>query len=195
MVNGLRNYISQFIDLSDEDFNAFLSFTEIRNFSKKQKIIKPGETENYLNLVIKGLVRKYFLKGKEEKVTYIAKENQLINSMGSFLAEAPSIYFVESIEDTTLLSITKQNLEKLYETSQMIERLSRLVLTSLLMQKEKQEYDQIRLTIRERFIRFMQDNPDLLQRVPQKHLASYLNIKPETFSRMKHLMQKRINNE
>jgi CRP-like cAMP-binding protein len=191
MLGTLKKYVSDFIQLSEEDFNAFSAFVEIRNFEKKKKIISPGETETYLNLVVTGLVRKYFLKGKEEKVTYIAKENFLVNSMGSFLSGSPSIYFVEAIEPTTLLSIKKQDLENLYDTHHNIERLSRLVLTSLFIQREKQDYDQIRLSVRERFIQFMQNNPDLLQRVPQKYLASYLNIKPETFSRMKHLMKKR----
>jgi CRP-like cAMP-binding protein len=191
MVGTLKNYVSNFITLSEEEFNAFSVFVEVRHFEKKQKIISLGETEIYLNLVVTGLVRKYFLKGKEEKVTYIAKENFLVNSMGSFLSGSPSIYFVEAIEPTTLLSIKKQDLENLYDTHHNIERLSRLVLTSLFIQREKQDYDQIRLSVRERFIQFMQNNPDLLQRVPQKYLASYLNIKPETFSRMKHLMKKK----
>ncbi|HEX4372979.1 MAG TPA: Crp/Fnr family transcriptional regulator [Puia sp.] len=191
MIDTLKKYVSNFIDLSEEDLNALSAFVEIRHFEKKQKIISPGETETYLNLVVKGLVRKYFLKGKEEKVTYIAKENFLANSMGSFLSGSPSIYFVEAIEETTLLSIKKQDLENLYDSHHNIERLSRLVLTSLFFQREKQDYDQIRLSVRERFIQFMQNNADLLQRVPQKYLASYLNIKPETFSRMKHLMKKK----
>jgi CRP-like cAMP-binding protein len=191
MIGTLKNYVSDFIKLSEEEFNAFSAFVEMRHFEKKQKIISPGETEIYINLVESGLVRKYFLKGKEEKVTYIAKENFLVNSMGSFLSGLPSIYFVEAIEQTTLLSIKKQDLENLYDTHPTIERLSRLVLTSLFIQREKQDYDQIRLSVRERFIQFMQNNPDLLQRVPQKYLASYLNIKPETFSRMKHLMKKK----
>lgn len=191
MLIALRKYLSKYIELSDEDFDALASMVEIRNIEKKQKLIEPGETENYLNLVARGLVRKYFLKGKEEKVTYIAKENHLINSAASFLSGLPSIYFVEAIEPSTIFSITKQNLEKLYDSSHNIERLARLVLTALYIQKEKQEYDVIRLSVRERFIQFMHNNPDLLQRVPQKYLASYLNIKPETFSRMKHLLKKK----
>jgi hypothetical protein len=58
-------------------------------------------------------------------------------------------------------------------------------------QKEDWEYDRMRLNTRERFVQFIHNNSELLQRVPQKYLASYLNIKPETFSRMKHLLQKK----
>jgi CRP-like cAMP-binding protein len=49
----------------------------------------------------------------------------------------------------------------------------------------------MRLDTRERFLQFVERNPELVQRVPQKYLASYLNMKPETFSRLKHLLKKR----
>ncbi|SRR5579871_231134 len=192
MLSTLKKYVSRYTELAEEDFNAIANLVEIRTFEKKQKLIRPGEKEIYLNLIIKGLVRKYFMKGREEKVTYIAKENHLINSISSFLSDSPSIYFVEAVEPSTVISISKENLEKLYQTRPQIEKLARLILTALYTQKEKSEYDQMRLTVRERFIQFMNNNADLLQRVPQKYLASYLNIKPETFSRLKHLMQKKF---
>ena len=187
----LRKYISKYIDLPDEDFNRLVAKVEIRSFDKKQKLISEGETENYLNFVEKGLVRKYFLKGREEKVTEIVNENHLINSMVSFISGLPSIYFIEAIEATTVLSITNENLEELYISCLKLERLTRLIISESYILREKRDYDQMRLSVRERFVQFMQNNPDLLQRVPQKHLASYLNIKPETFSRMKHLLRKK----
>jgi len=67
--------------------------------------------------------------------------------------------------------------------------MSRLIITELFLQKEYWELERIRYTTKERFVRFMAENPDLFQRVPQKYLASYLNIKPETFSRLKHLLR------
>jgi len=190
----LRRYISNYITLSDRDFDYLMAKVELRNFDKKQKLIIPGEIENYLNFVEKGLVRKYFIKGREEKVTEIVNENHLINSMVSFISGLPSLYFVEAIEPTTVLSITNESLENLYNSSFKFERLTRLIISATYIQNERQNYDQMRLSVRERFIQFMQNNPDLLQRVPQKHLASYLNIKPETFSRMKHLLRKRTLN-
>lgn len=194
MREALRRYISNYITLSDRDFDYLMAKVELRNFDKKQKLIIPGEIENYLNFVEKGLVRKYFIKGREEKVTEIVNENHLINSMVSFISGLPSLYFVEAIEPTTVLSITNESLENLYNSSFKFERLTRLIISAAYIQNEKQNYDQMRLSVRERFIQFMQNNPDLLQRVPQKHLASYLNIKPETFSRMKHLLRKRTLN-
>jgi CRP-like cAMP-binding protein len=176
--------------LSDEEFSLLARMLEIRNFDKKQQLITAGEVENYLNFVVKGLVRKYFQKGKEEVITQIARENDIISSSVSFLSGEPSTYFVETLEPCVFLSVSRQNIEKLYNESPRIERLGRLIITNVFLQKEQWEHESIRMDTRERFLRFIQNNSDLVQRVPQKYLASYLNMKPETFSRLKHLVKK-----
>ncbi len=191
MLETLKKYLLGFALLSEDDFDLLAQKVEIRHFDKKQQIIKIGETDKYLNFVAKGLVRKYFLKGREEMVTQIAQENELINSSGSFLLGTPSTYVVETIEPTTFLSITMENLEEIYSKSHQLEHLGRLIITNLFLKKEAWEHERMRLNTRDHFVQFLRNNSDLLQRVPQKYLASYLNIKPETFSRLKHLLQKK----
>jgi hypothetical protein len=85
-----------------------------------------------------------------------------------------------------------QHAEEFYRMGAKMERLGRLIVTEQFLNKENWEYDRMRLDSHERFIRFVEGNPDLLRRVPQKYLASYLNIKPETFSRLKHLLIKKV---
>jgi hypothetical protein len=98
---------------------------------------------------------------------------------------------VETIEPTTLISISRSQIESFYKQDPRWEKLGRLIITELFLEKEKWELERICYTTRERFVRFVSGNYDLFQRVPQKYLASYLNIKPETFSRLKHLLQKK----
>lgn len=186
MLDALRQYISGFVSLSNEEFTLLADTLVIRNFDKKELLTNAGEVENYLNFVVKGLVRKYFLKGRTEVITQIAKEGEFVNSSASFLAGTPSPYVVETLEPSTFLSITRQQLEKLYEESPRIERLGRIAITHLFLQREEWEHECLRLDTRERFMHFVKNNPDMVQRVPQKYLASYLNMKPETFSRLKH---------
>jgi CRP-like cAMP-binding protein len=191
MLEPLRQYVSKYTELTDAEFAGLAQTLEIRSFDKKQQLVKIGEVENYLNFIVKGLARKFFYKGKEEVITQIAKENDMISSSVSFLSGAPSTYLVETLEPSTFLSISRQHVEMLYKESPRIERLGRLLITHFFLQKEEWEHECIRLDTRERFLRFVQNNSDLLQRVPQKYLASYLNMKPETFSRLKHLLKKR----
>ena len=190
LLDTAKQFVSKFVALSDKEFGQLAQVLEIREFDKKHLLIKEGDVEPYLNFVVKGLARKFFYKNKEELVTQIARENDLISSYESFLTGSPSTYAVETIEPTTFISITKENVDNLYLSSPKMERLGRMIVTQQFLFKEHWEYDRMRLTSHERFIKFIQENRDLLQRVPQKYLASYLNIKPETFSRLKHLLRK-----
>ncbi|MFL5742169.1 MAG: Crp/Fnr family transcriptional regulator [Flavisolibacter sp.] len=185
-------FLHKFIDLSEDEFDRLIRpFLELRHFKKKQTILAAGEVEEYLNFVTRGLVRKFYKKGKEEINTQISTEGHIIHAQESFHSRTPSEYVIEAIETTTLVSITYENLEKLYAGSHKMERLGRLVITFTMVIKDRWQMNMIRLTPRERFLDFVHKNPELLQRVPQKYLASYLNIQPETFSRFKHLLRKK----
>jgi CRP-like cAMP-binding protein len=195
MVAILQQYIDQFIELPAEDLEALTSCIEVRSVDKKVRLTDINETEKYLYFVVKGLARKYFIKGKEEIITQIAKEGELISSSVSYFSGMPSGYVVETIEPTTFYSLHHDRAEQLYSRYPKLERLSRLIITELFLQKEIWELERIRFSTKDRFLRFMTENPELFQRVPQKYLASYLNIKPETFSRLKHLLRTKKNSD
>jgi CRP-like cAMP-binding protein len=191
MLEMLRQYVSGYVALTKEEFAVVADRLVIRNFDKKQLLVKAGEVEEYLNFIVRGLARMYFYKNKTEVITNIAREGEIISSSSSFLSGTPSNYYVETLEPSTFLSISRQQLEQAYKESPSIERLGRLMTTHFVLQKEEWELECMRLDTRERFLRFVGNNPELLLRVPQKYLASYLNMKPETFSRLKHLLRKR----
>jgi CRP-like cAMP-binding protein len=187
----LRQYVSGYVALTKEEFAVVADRLVIRNFDKKQLLVKAGEVEEYLNFTVRGLTRMYFYKNTTEVITNIAREGEIISSSSSFLSGTPSNYYVETLEPSTFLSISRQQLEQAYKESPSIERLGRLMTTYFVLQKEEWELECMRLDTRERFLRFVGNNPELLLRVPQKYLASYLNMKPETFSRLKHLLRRR----
>jgi CRP-like cAMP-binding protein len=191
MVSRIKEYIGRFLTLTPEEWNTLAETFEVRTCDKKVKLLEIGEVENYIHFVVKGLARKYFYKEGEEIITQLAKEGELINSSVSFLSSQESIYVVETIEPTTFISISKAQIEAFYKMDQRWEQLGRLIITELFLDKERWELERICFSTRERFVRFVSGNYDLFQRVPQKYLASYLNIKPETFSRLKHLLQKK----
>ncbi len=190
MLDAVYKYLVKFVDLSHEEFDHLSKFVEVRHLNKKVRLVNIGEKEKYINFLIKGLVRKFFYRQKEEVITQIAKEGELICSSVSFLSGLESDYVVETIEPTTVLSISTENIEKIYSLGDKMERLGRLIIIDWLLQKEYWESERIKQGPKERFLNFISSNPDLLIRVPQKYLASYLNIKPETFSRYKHLLQR-----
>ncbi|MBC7946485.1 MAG: Crp/Fnr family transcriptional regulator [Chitinophagaceae bacterium] len=184
------NYLRKFVNLTDDEVTRCLvPVIEVRKYGKREFVTKAGEIENHFNFIVKGLVRKYYKKSSHDINTQISMEGHIILSQESFHSRTPSEYYIETIEPTVFISITFEDLEKLYSISKKMEHLGRLVITHTMMIKDRWQMQMVKMTPRERFLNFVMKNPDLMQRVPQKYLASYLNIKPETFSRFKHLLR------
>jgi len=196
VVKPFLDYARKFIEITEEEFRQLIyPYITVRKYGKKQIITEAGNIENYFNFIVRGLARKYYKKGKEEINTQISFEGHIMHSQESFHSRTPSEYFIEAIEHTTLVSITYDDLEKIYARSVKMEHLGRLIITYTMVIKDRWQMQLVKHTPRERFIHFVHRNPELLQRVPQKYLASYLNIKPETFSRFKHLVRAGSKNE
>ncbi|MEQ1676743.1 MAG: Crp/Fnr family transcriptional regulator [Chitinophagaceae bacterium] len=184
------SYLRKFIDITDDEFNEYLRPVILeRKFDKKQLLTRTGEIENYFNFILKGLIRKYYVKGNEEINTQISVEGHIIHSQESFHSRLPSEYTVEAIEPSVVASISYADMESVFAKSKKMEHLGRMVITHTMVLKDRWQMQMVNMTPRERFLQFVTKNAELLQRVPQKYLASYLNIKPETFSRFKHLLK------
>jgi len=187
---SLLDFLNKFIPLSLDEYNELIAPRIFkRHFDKKSIITSAGEVENYLNFIDSGLARKYYRKTNEEVNTQISYEGHIIHSQESFHSRTSSEYSIEAIEPTVLSSITYECLEEMYSSSEKMQRLGRLIITATMVMKDKWQSQLVKLSPRERFISFVTKHPELMQRVPQKYLASYLNIKPETFSRFKHLVK------
>jgi len=186
METVLRQFLDRYLILSNDEIAMINEHLLVRQFPKRAMLIREGEKEQFLNLVSKGILRKFFYKGSQEIITQLADEGSLVSSSVSFLSQNPSQYYIETLEEVTLVSISKESLDKLYARLPKMERLGRLITTELYLQKEQWEQDHICFDVKQRFMKFVQEQGHLMQRVPQKYIASYLNIKPETFSRLKH---------
>lgn len=189
-IRSFMVFLQKLSDITEEEFNKhLLPVCTVRRFAKKEVITRAGEMENHFNFIVKGLARKYYKKGAEDINVQISMEGHMMLSQESFHSRQPSEYTIEAIEPTTLVSINYDDAEKMFASSQRMEHLGRIIVTYSMVIKDKWQMQLIKMTPRERFISFVTKNPELMQRVPQKYLASYLNIKPETFSRFKHLVK------
>jgi CRP-like cAMP-binding protein len=187
----IYTFLNKLTPITQEEFNQITQLCTIRKFDKKVCITGIGETENYINTVLEGMVRKYIMSGKKEVTKQLAMEGHIIYSEISFISRIPSPVIIEAIEPATLLSIKYDDLQQLFKDMPQLERLARLLLSDLFIRKDNRDFLYLSKTTRERFLDYVQSHPHILQRVPQKYIASYLDIKPETFSRLKHLLQKK----
>jgi CRP-like cAMP-binding protein len=182
-------HLQRFSPISRESIEKLIPYLEIRRFEKKKKLVNQGEMEDYLNVVIKGLVRKYVPSSIRGEVTLqLATEGHFIQSEISFHHRIPSEVIVQTLEPTVLVSIRHDRLQEAFEIMPDFEVLGRAVIMDMFIKKDARYFDQLKTPTRDRFLEYINTHPEMLQRVPQKVLASYLNIKPETFSRLKHLL-------
>ncbi|HEU4607214.1 MAG TPA: Crp/Fnr family transcriptional regulator [Chitinophagaceae bacterium] len=185
----ILGYLQELMDVSAVEAAALMPLMEWRRFEKKELIITAGEQEDYLNLVISGLVRKFICKGNNEYTLQLATEGHIVHSEISYLRREPSVVQLEALEPTLLLSLSHDHMQYALDHLPGADRMGRMLITCMLLKKDERQFKQLRLSTRQRFIDYLQNHPHMLQRVPQKYLASYLNIKPETFSRLKHLLK------
>ncbi len=188
-LKGIQQFFQPFLLMSFDEIRELLNYCEIRHFSKKEMIVEDGMTDDYLNIVISGLVRKFVRVKKGEETLQLATEGHVFTSELSFLERKPSGVFFQALEPATVISIQYNKMNEALEQFPQGEKLGRMILTRMYVKKGERIYIDAAHTARERFIEYVNRHPHMLARVPQKYLASYLQIKPETFSRMKLLVK------
>ncbi|WP_207513443.1 Crp/Fnr family transcriptional regulator [Longitalea luteola] len=185
----LLAHLQRFSPISREGIEQLIPYLEIRRFDKKKKLVNQGDMEDYLNVVIKGLVRKYIPSSIRGEVTLqLATEGHFIQSELSFHHRVPSEVVIQTLEPTVLVSVRFDRMQEAMDKVPEAETLGRAIIMQMFIKKDSRYFEQLKTSTRARFIEYMNTHPHMLQRVPQKVLASYLNIKPETFSRLKHLL-------
>lgn len=185
----LFEFVQKFGKLTRAEFDQLTPYFQMRYFDKKTILLQKGDVEDYLNVVVKGLVRKFIKVRGNEITMQLATEGHMIQSEVSFHTRTPSDVILETLEPTALICMDYQGVQDALEKIPNAEELGRLIISYMFIKKDSRYYSQLKNSTRERFLEYMNLHPHMLQRVPQKILASYLNIKPETFSRLKHLVR------
>lgn len=191
MYQQLHQSINQFINTSEEE-KAFLesAFT-FREVSKKYRLVDYGQISNELYFINKGIIRLFYPEDGEEITGYLFKENLFSSSYDSFLTQTPSLQVLETLEDCELLVITKDSLNQLYEQMPTMHIFTRKMAEQRFINAQRILSSFILDSPEERYLKFEASNKDLLQRVPQHYIASFLGITPVSLSRIrKRLMDK-----
>jgi CRP-like cAMP-binding protein len=158
---------------SDEQVTLFHTMLEIRTIRKKECLLKAGQYCNDMAIVIKGSLRIY----NAEHTLNFFTEHDWVADHNSFVSRRPSLNQIEAMEDTEVALISIFHLHTLIATDPAFIILGRLLADLAITTPLKPP--------QERYNELMQHHPDWIIRFPQKHLASYLGMTPETFSRMK----------
>ena len=185
MQSILQN-IAKHVSLTPEDETLFLSKTETKQYKAKTILLSSGEIANCTYFVNSGILRSFNINDNIiEHVLHFACEGWWIGDMYSYISEKPGNLFIEVLEDAELVLITKENHQQLYQEIPKMERFFRILAENSLVAHQERLMDNLSLTAEERFEKMCKKYPTLIQKVAQKHLASYIGVTPEFFSKMK----------
>jgi len=149
-------------------------------------ITEAGETERYFYYVLEGLQSIYYINQKGDRVILgFSYGGDYSGAYESFLMQEASELFIEALLPSRMLAINYKDYQSLFQLSPDFDRWSRIFLERILIGRGKREIELVTLTAQERYVKFMRRCPDILLQIPQKYLASYLNMSPETFSRFR----------
>lgn len=184
MQNVLFDFIAKYISLTDDEKNALLSLDLFHSVKKGTIILKEGQKSQESFFVLKGCIRKYYIIDGEEKTTAFFTEMEGITPH-STINNTPSEYYVSCVEDT-ILTISNADMEEEVNTKFPKFDIMCRMLSEELLAKQQINFDEFKTSSPEqRYLNLLQKRPDLIQRVPQHQLASYLGIKPESLSRLR----------
>jgi CRP-like cAMP-binding protein len=184
MQDILFDFISKYISLTEDEKNAILSLDLFRSVKKGTTILKEGQESKNSYFVLKGCIRTYYIIDGEEKTTAFYTEMDALTPH-CVINKGPSQYFISSIEDT-ILTVSNSDME--VEINSKFPKFDIMCgkLSEELLAKKQIDFDEFKTSSPEqRYLNLLQKRPDLIQRVPQHQLASYLGIKPQSLSRLR----------
>jgi CRP-like cAMP-binding protein len=164
---------------------AFQEIAEYQEYDKHAILHDSGKICNHFYIILSGVARVFYHQEDKNITCHFASEQESITAIDSFIQRKKSKYSVEALEDLKVLAISHADLESLFEKNPKYERYGRLFLQQAYVDLVER-MDDIQLhTTQERYEIFLSKRPELFKRVASKHIASYLGMTPETFSRIR----------
>lgn len=178
--------ISKHISLTAEEKQLFLSKTQTQRHKAKTILLSPGQVADCIYFVNSGILRSFNINDNIiEHVLHFACEGWWIGDMYSYISGKPGNLFIEVLENAELVCLSKKDQQELYEKIPKLERFFRILAENSLVTHQERLMDNLSLSAEERFEKFCNKYPSLMRQVPQKHIASYIGVTPEFFSKMK----------
>lgn len=186
MFEILFSHIEEKVKLTDQEKQDVTQFFTFKKIKKKHYILQEGDICKNIVFINKGLLKSYRLDEKgNEHITVFGWEGWWISDFKSFLRQQPAILFIEAVEETELLVISRDDYEQLTLDVPVMNRYFRILYENSLITKDERLISQNSYTAEEKFKRLMDYNPRIIQRVPQRLVASYLGLAPATLSRIR----------
>ena len=195
MFEVLFSHIEEKVALSDPDREAIKHFFVPKKLRKRQYLLQEGDLCKNMAFIAKGLLRTYNIDDKgNEHMSVFGWEGWWLSDFNSFLTGQPSVFNIDAIENSEVLLLSRTDYESLTLAVPIMDRYFRILYQNSIVTKERRLMNSITYTAEEQYIRLAQAQPQIIERVPQNLIASYLGLAPETLSRIKKNLAQKTGN-
>ena len=184
-MESFNKYLQQFPHYRPESFRNVRPYLSIKSLAAGDFFLPHGKICRSVAFIESGLLRLYYLNDGKEITNCFCKENTITTSYRSLIQQQESEIAIQAIEDSRLIILSYHSLQKLYNQDLFWQQVGRLVLEGELLTTESHKRFLGDLSATDRYLQFLESDGALLQRLPLNHLASYLQIAPETLSRIR----------
>jgi CRP/FNR family transcriptional regulator, anaerobic regulatory protein len=188
----LRAFYTFFVPtLSDDSWAKMEPVLKVRTLKKGQLLVKEGVVCHHISFINKGLARMYYNTPEREVTMCFFNENTYVCDYPSFLSRKPAQVNVQAITDMTLVETVYEDLQDMYHQVPEANQMGRMIAEQLFIKMHDDKTADVRDTLEQRYMTLVNEQPWVLQHVPQYIIASYLGITPEALSRVKRRMNKK----
>jgi CRP-like cAMP-binding protein len=184
--------VARHIQLTREELDYFHSLLHVKKYKKKQFLLQSGEVSHFQGYITKGCIKNYILDDKgNEFIMYFAVEDWWVGDLMSFYEQKPGNLFIETIEDTELLTLDFQLNENLLKEIPKFERFFRILVQRSAYTLQQRFFKTLAVPAEDRYLDFIKKYPQIVQRVPQQLIASYIGVTPEFLSKIRAKLAKK----
>jgi CRP-like cAMP-binding protein len=184
--------ISRHIHLDKTETDFFISLLETKKLKRKEFLLQQGNICKTENFIVKGCLRTYTIDDNGiEHIIMFGIEDWWVGDLYSFLTQKPATYFIDALEETEILQISKGNLDKLYDRVPKFERFFRLILQNAFITQQQRINQNLSYTAEQRYLDFIEKYPQLEQRLSQKQVSAYLGITPVFLSMLRRKLSRK----
>lgn len=183
----LKNIFINKIGLQESHYNSFCEISKLVTYKKKEYLVEEGNICDFLGIVESGIIKSFMQKDAIDYNNGFYLPNQFFSAYSSFTKQRPAVSNLQTMQETTVRVISFNQLNQLYESSPLWYKFGKYIAEDFYYRKCNRETSLLQDSATERFELFIKKYPNIEQLVPQYEIASYLNIKPESLSRLKAL--------
>lgn len=185
MYDDFRIALSSFASLTDEEWSSFKETITLRTFAKDDFLLHNGRTCTTITFVRRGALRLYHGSQGKEWNMFFAFEQQFITAYQSFLQQQPTIFDMQALEETEVLLIHYEALQRHYNKYPVFDRIGRLIAENIFIASQQRVANLLLFSPEERYEQLIQQYPQIFERLPLYHIASYLGIERPSLSRIR----------